>query len=142
MTNRQLDRAWQHLTQGGYTCVICQQEHIYTSTHRGVKPLLTWLEEKTDMTGAVAADKVVGKAAAYLYVLLGVRAVYAGVISTPALQVLQSRGIEAKWGREVPMIQNRRGDGFCPMEQAVMDIHEPHAAKEAVEAKLRELQAN
>ena len=69
------------LAEGGYTCVICGGDKVYTSHERGVKPLLELLEQGAELKGFSAADRVVGKAAAFLYVLLGVSAVYAGVIS-------------------------------------------------------------
>ena len=50
------------------TCVIVKEDKAYTSMERGVKPLLSWLEENIDFKSASAADKVVGKAAAYIYV--------------------------------------------------------------------------
>ena len=120
--NTDLTRATALLNEGDYTCVACKGNTTYTATNRGVKPLVHWLDEKTDLAGFSAADKVVGKATAYLYCLLGVKAVYANVMSTAALQVLQSHGIDASCGKEVPGIINRKGDGPCPFEAAVWDI--------------------
>ena len=72
-----LNRARALLTEGGYTCVLCRGEVFHTATHRGVKPLVDWLDSGLDLRGFSAADKVVGRATAFLYVLLGVRAVHA-----------------------------------------------------------------
>ena len=58
-----LDRAKALLT-GGTTCAIIRGARCETSCLRGVKPLLGWLEG--DWRGAAAADKVVGRAAAFL----------------------------------------------------------------------------
>ena len=139
MENDMLEKAKELLESGGYTCVITDGDAVFTSTLRGVKPLVQFLESKTDMTGFSAADKVVGRATAYLYVLLGVKNLYAQVISQPALAVLQENGIDAQYGNLVPNIINRKGDGICPFEAAVMDITEPQKAYAAIRQKMLEM---
>lgn len=124
----------------GYTCVVCRDELIYTATERGVKPLLDWLDSDHDLTGFSAADKVVGRATAFLYCLLGVREVYAHVMSHPAAQVLQDSGIAFQAGQLVDGIINRRGTGPCPFEAAVMDIQNASEALAAIRNKLKQLQ--
>ena len=139
MENDMLEKAKELLESGGYTCVITDGDAVFTSTLRGVKPLVQFLESKTDMAGFSAADKVVGRATAYLYVLLGVKNLYAQVISQPALAVLQENGIDAQYGNLVPNIINRKGDGICPFEAAVMDITEPQKAYAAIRQKMLEM---
>lgn len=134
-----LKHAKEMLLNGGYTCVLRRGEQTYTSTLRGVKPLVQWVESDLNLRGFSAADKVVGKATAYLYVLLGVGALYAHVISKSALAVLKENGIPVEYGTLVPHIINRAGDGICPFEEAVMDIHEPGTAYTAIRAKMREM---
>jgi len=138
----------ERLKQGDFTCVIAKGDMILTTNHRGVKPLLDWLEESIDLEGGYAADKVVGKAAACLYVLLKIRFVWAAVISRPALDVFQKHGILCEYETLVDAIQNRTKTGFCPMEQAVWDIETlddvPALLKDALrklaeEAKYREI---
>ena len=127
------------LLSEGYTCVLVSGSTVYTSTLRGVKPLMQWLENGTDMKGFYAADKVIGKATAFLYVLLGVRAVYAHVISKSALAVLQENKIEVQYGTLVENIINRKGDGICPFEQAVMEIGSAAEAYPAILGKMKEM---
>ena len=134
-----LKNAREILLSRGYTCVLCRGEETYTSNLRGVKPLVQWVESGLDLRGFSAADKVVGKATAYLYVLLGVRALYAQVISDSALAVLRQQGIAVEYGTLVPHIINRAGDGICPFEAAVMEIGEPEAAYTAIRARMREM---
>ena len=93
-----------------------------------------------DMAGFSAADKVVGKATALLYCLLKVRCLWAGVISDAALEVLQAHGIGVQWQTRVPQIQNRQGNGRCPMEMATEGISNPEDAPAAIRKKLAELQ--
>ena len=133
-----LAKAWQLLSEGGYTCVLCKGDRIYTSTHRGVKPLMDLLD--TDVSGYSAADKVVGKATALLYCLLGIECLHAGVISDAALQVLDAHKIPVQWDHRVAYIQNRTGTGRCPMEMATEHICDPADAPAAIRNKLKELQ--
>lgn len=134
-----LSRAKNLLAAHGYTCVLCKGDTTYTSTGRGVKPLLQWLEAKTDMTGCSAADKVVGNAAAYLYVLLDVKAVYAPVMSEAAIRTLGKHGIQALCDLPVNAIRNRKNTGFCPMEEAVRNAVSPQEALALVKARLKQI---
>lgn len=136
---KDLEKARNHLETGSYTCVVCRGEDTYFATDRGVKPLLNWLDAGADMTGASAADKVVGRATAFLYCLLGVSRVYAAVMSRPAAQVLEENGIEAHWGKLVEGIINRRGTGPCPFEETVMDITDSREALAAIRKKMAQM---
>lgn len=127
------------LDKENYTCVICRGEDVLTDRRRGVKPLMELLESGKDLQGYSAADKVVGKAAAFLYCLLGVKALHAGILSEPALAVLENAGIPAEYGTLVPAIRNRAGDGFCPMETAVWDLDDPALAPDAIRIALQKL---
>lgn len=127
------------LEKENYTCVICRGEDVLTDRRRGVKPLMELLESGKDLQGYSAADKVVGKAAAFLYCLLGVKALHAGILSEPALAVLENAGIPVEYGTLVPAIRNRAGDGFCPMETAVWDLTDPALAPGAIQETLQKL---
>ncbi len=129
------------LDRGEYTCVLVKGDNIRTSTARGVRPLLDWLDAKADLTGFSAADKVVGKATAMLYCLLGVHRVYARVISRSALEVLERVGIGVQWETLVDHIQNRDKTNFCPMEQAVWTLDDPGAGLAAIRETLKRLQS-
>ena len=130
-----LQQARQLLGSGNYTCVLCRGAAVYTATARGVRPLVDWLDSGLNLAGFSAADKVVGRATAFLYVLLKVRRVHALVMSTPARNALEEHGITALCDREVPGIINRRGDGPCPFEDAVLGITDPLQALTAIRKK-------
>lgn len=134
-----LENAKKLLIKTGSTCVFCNGQIVLTDSRRGVRPLLDLLEGGTDVAGFSAADKVVGKAAAFLYCLLQVRCLYTPVISQPALEVLRSAGIETEYDQLVPAIRNRTGDGFCPMESAVWNIQDPIEALNAIKETLARL---
>ena len=135
-----LQTAIELLAQEDYTCVLCKGDSIYTSTERGVKPLLNWFDNGLAFKDFSAADKVVGKATAFLYVLLDVKEVYAPVMSEGAVSVLTENGISAQYDTLAPNIINRMGTGICPMESAVKDISEPQEAVTAIKTRLAALQ--
>ncbi len=137
-----LGKAIELLHNEDYTCVLCNDDATYTSKERGVKPLLQWIDTGIEGENLAAADKVVGKAAAFLYVQLGVTEVYADVISKPAIEVLREYGVTASWKVETEMIINRAGTGFCPMEEATKECRTSKEALEAILAKLKQLQKN
>lgn len=139
--NAELSKAKNLLTSSDYTCVICKGNLVYTSSQKGVKPLISWLDEGVDLKDGVAADKVVGKGAAFLHLLLGIKSVYAKVISVHAKEVFDNNNIEVAYDYLVKGIINSEGNGPCPIESAVMDISEPNKALSAIKAKLSEMRA-
>ncbi len=127
------------LNESDCTCVCCKNSTVYSSTERGVKPLLSWLDSCTDMMGYSCADKVVGKGAAMLYCLLGVRRVYGRIMSVAAVKVFRANGIEASWGTLAESILNRRKNGPCPIEAACLPYDEPEEALVVIRRTLETL---
>lgn len=115
-----------------HTCVLCRGDTVYASGQAGISPMLDLLADGTALSGFSAADKIVGKAAALLFVLAGVKAVYGEVMSRGAQAVLSAHRIDCDCGTLVPFIINRQGTGICPMEQAVAQIEDPAAAFHAL----------
>lgn len=138
-----LKKAVNLLETGGYTCVMCKDDQIVTSTERGVKPLLNFIEEtrnKTaDFQGFSAADKIVGKAAAFLYLTLGVSEVYAEVLSESAQKLFNMYEIQHSCKTLTSTIINRKGTGCCPMEEAVKTAVNARQAELKIREKLAEL---
>lgn len=126
------------LSDDSLTCAACGDD-VFTSRERGVKPLLQLYESGKNYSNYSFADKVVGKAAAFMYVLLNVKEIYCITVSELAAEILKEHGIKFYCENIVPAIKNRRGDGFCPMETAVKDISEPKEAYEAIVKKLHEM---
>ncbi len=134
-----LEIAMDHLKKHGYTCVLVKGDVIYTSTERGIRPLMQWLEQEADCHGFSAADKVVGKATAFLYARMGVCHIYAGIMSTGAAEVLDRFGIPYSFEKRVDAILNRTKDGFCPMESAVRQVDDPELAFEILSEKYSQM---
>lgn len=111
----------------------------YEESGRGVAPILR-LYARDVLAGATVVDKVVGKAAAMVMSRAGVVACHALTLSQPALLWLQEKGIQTSYERCVPYIQNRRGDGLCPMEQLVQTLYTDEDIVALLRAKLADLQ--
>ncbi len=124
------------LYQGHYTCVLCRGDTLYQSAQRGVKPLLDFLDSGVDFSDFSAADKVVGRATAFLYCLLGIKSLHAGVLSKPAKQVLEENRIAVSYDCLVEGIRNRENTGPCPMEHATRDMQDPYDALAAIRQTL------
>jgi len=136
-----LVQAKDRLETGGFTCVLTDGQKEYTSQCRGVAPLVDFLGQNLP-PHLCAADKVVGQATAYLYVLLQVQELFAKVISKPALAVLETYGIPVQYETLVDHIINRKGDGICPFEATVLQIQDPTSAFTAILQKMQEMNTN
>lgn len=114
-----LQEAKRLLSEKEYTCVLCKQQTVYTSKKRGILPLVEWADSQIKLSGFSAADKIVGKAAAFIYIYLGVKEVYAPVMSRTAADLLTANGIQPFFDVCTKEIINRTNTGRCPMECAV-----------------------
>lgn len=132
-----LAKAVKYLT-GDATCVLYRSEtDMQISYEKGIRPLVCWLADDADaLQGAVVADRIVGRAAAFLAVYGGARAVYGEVMSEGAAALLEYAGIAYSYKTFTDKIINRKGDGLCPMERAVAGITDPAQAAAVLKAKV------
>lgn len=134
-----LSRAVRLLHAGGYTCVLCDPDRVMTSKKAGIAPLLERIEGNENLNGVCVADKIIGRAAAMLLILGGVREVHGDVMSEGAKALLEAHGIAVRYDTLTKQIVNRKGDGPCPMEQAVAALTDPADAPQALRAALDRL---
>ncbi len=112
-----------------------------TSDKKGIVPMMEILETNpTFLSDAVVADKVIGKAAAFLLIKGNVKAVYAQMMSHHALETLQQTNIFVQYQTVVPYIINRNKDGMCPMEETVLSIQDAEQAFVALQEKRKALE--
>lgn len=135
-----LERAKELLKSSESTCVCCSDEETLISKKRGVAPLIEWLDEGKNLKEYSAADKVVGNGAAFLYILLEVKELYANVISKSALETLNRYQIAITYDILTEAIRNRENTGFCPIETAVSGITSPDKALTAIRSRLSKMQ--
>ncbi len=121
------------LHTGNHTCVIAHGTEIRTFDRRGVADLYDLLQHNPSfLKGAVVADKVVGKAAAALMVIGGIRQLHADVLSQHAAILLQETDIKVEAEQTVPYIQNRDQSGRCPLESISIPLHTVDEIYEAI----------
>ena len=139
--DKDFQKAKEEYNKGKYTLVICKDEDIVTSDITGIKPLINLIEEKKEYKGYSAADKIVGRAAAFLYTLLEVKNLYGEIMSKGATEILKNAKINFEYKTLTDFIENRKKDGMCPMDEAVKNINDPKEAYEAIKEKIKFLQS-
>lgn len=129
-----IERANELLT-GKANCVLVKDDITYISEKKGIAPMLDFLGAGVPLEGFSAADRIVGKAAAMLFVRAGVKSVYGEVMSRSGAEYLENHGVACSWGEPAEVIINREGSGMCPMEQTVLEMNDYHGAFCALSAK-------
>ena len=132
--NRDLAHAIQLLNTTGKHCVLCKDTHIITGSANSMGTLLMLLNSQTETQDFYAADLVVGKSSAYLYVLLGVKAVYATIMSEAAIYTLARYGVYPRCSQSVPEIDDNMDSTVCAMDKIVNSIKDAHTALRVIQA--------
>ena len=92
---------------------------LFSSTQKGVKPLVTYIQEFVPRPeGVTVFDRIVGNAAALLLKEASCAKVYSAVGSQLAAKTLEGVGISYSFLKTVPYIVNRSGNDMCPFEKA------------------------
>ena len=110
-----------------HSLVVIRDGKTEVYNGRGIKPLVDYGRNKY-FEGAYAGDKVIGKAAALLFVYGGAKYVYTPLISKPAVEVFKKHHVKYRADKVVDNIKNRAGDNLCPMEKKVRGIDSPDEA--------------
>ena len=122
MTGQERQNMIDYLFAEKCSCVIRNGNEIRVFRERGVKDLYRLLKEEPEfLNGAFVADKVVGKAAAALMILGGVKEVFADVVSQPAYKLFVRARVHAEYTLMVPHIINRTQTDWCPLEKRCAD---------------------
>ncbi len=108
--------------------VIKNEKIIYRAQGPGVKPIIELHESvrgREFLRDSIVVDKIIGKAAAMILDLGKVSKIHGVIMSKAAQRYLDSTDIEYSCDEQVEVIQNRAGDGVCPIESSVLDISSP-----------------
>lgn len=89
-------------------------KEYYQNRIKDIKEILQ--KDKVALKDAVIADKVIGKVAASILTVAGVKGIYADVMSQYAIPVLNENGIEYQYNSLTDYVQNKDKSGMCPME--------------------------
>lgn len=134
-----IEKAKKLLEEKNASIVLCRGGETAVSCAKGIAPMIGFIGEKKDLRGFSAADRIVGKAAAMLFVFAGITEVYAEVLSVAGEKTLAEYSVKYSCGKKCDFIENRMKTGMCPMEQTVEKIDTPEEAYKALCAKLAEL---
>lgn len=127
------EKAIEELRKGHSVVVVKNGAVAAAKSGEGVRPLLSLYRETPELLkDASVADKVIGKAAASILALAGVKEVYGQVMSRAGASMLMRYGIPYAFGELAEYITNRRGDGMCPLEQTVLPFDSREKAFEAL----------
>ncbi len=121
------------------SCVLIKDNVIEKTVNaRGIAPVIK-LYEGGLLEDAYIVDKIVGKAAAMIMTLGGVKGCYGVTMSRAAVEWFNCHGVSVRYNKLVEYIVNRKGDGVCPMEETVKEINDEREAFTALKAKIAEL---
>lgn len=136
MTENEIELVKKQYRKEGCTLLLKKSESTLCFFDSGIKPLVDLIDKKTNVQSFFAVDKIVGKAAAFLYTILGVKGIFAFVTTKDALEILQSANIPIYYETLVTFIKNRSGTGLCPMEETVQNVKDARVALLAIKAKM------
>jgi hypothetical protein len=107
------------------TCIILENDKIiFTSTKRGVQPIIDFYNEAKSYSNITIVDRIIGKGAMMLALLVNAQLIYTPVISQDALELANHHGLKCNYSEVVPFIKNRNQTGRCPIESSVLEIHD------------------
>lgn len=90
--------------------------------NKRVEDIVSILNENKDaLKDAIIADKVIGKVAASILTIAGVKEIYADIISKFAIPILEENNIKYEYNKKVEFIQNNDKTDICPMENKFKD---------------------
>ncbi len=134
-----IEKAKQELQKNSYSCVLIKGNKKYFSNKTGIAPLVEFIEDGVDLKDCVVADKIVGRAVAFLCAKIKAKQVYAEVLSEKAVEILNKYKIEFSYGVKAKEIINRSKTGICPMEEVVLYIYDVETAYLKLKEKMEEL---
>jgi hypothetical protein len=132
-----LNLAKKRLIQKNLSLVIVKDGKVLFETEsHGVGDLLKAVSRLgDDMRDASVADRIVGRAAALLFVFSGVKAVFAVTASDGGIEELKKNSIFCEYENKVTNILNLKKTDACPFEKLVAKLSNPEKAYEVLKTR-------
>ena len=127
------------LEDSGMSLIIRREGNvIFRSSAKGLLPHLEAIRSlgREALSGAVMADKIVGRAAALLMLYSRPSEVHAGIITVGGRLLLEGGGVKIFYAEEVDAVKVKDGRIYCPFEGMVQGISDPEQAYRAIEARM------
>lgn len=115
-----LEKAKDYFYSQKASMVLCKEDDKFITQEKGLTPLINLIESGDDYFEYSACDKVVGRAAAFLYVLLGVKEIHAKVMAKLAIQILDKAEIKYSADEFVDTILDDQLKDTNPLEEVVL----------------------
>jgi hypothetical protein len=117
-----LERARLRLKEKNLSLVVVKNGKVIFETEtRGIKSFLEAIELfGKELAGSSVADRIVGRAVAFLCVYVQVSAAFAVIISMEGVRVLEDNKIFYQFEKCVPNILNQKGNDICPFEKLAL----------------------
>lgn len=123
----------------GHSICLCKDGDFITDDGRGISPMMRFIAENKDLNGYSAADVIVGKAAAMLFVKAGIVCVHGKTMSESGRAYLESHNIPCTYDILTDRIINRQGTDICPMEKTAADIEDAEIGYIALKKRIEEM---
>lgn len=123
----------------GHSIALCRNGEVITDDGRGISPMMKFIAAGRELSGYSAADLIVGKAAAMLFVKAGIVCVHGVTMSGAGRDFLEAHGVPCTYDTLVTKIIDRSGKDICPMEKTVADINGIEAGYSALCRRIEEL---
>ena len=121
MTN--LEKIKKILLEKNASLVVCYKsgdiKEYYQDRIKDIKEIL--IKDEALLKDAIVADKVIGKVAASILAVAGVKEIYTEIISEFAIPILEKNDIKYEYNKKVNYIKNKDNTGMCPMENKYKD---------------------
>lgn len=122
-----------------HSIYLCKDGACLFSDKKGISPMMDLIAEGAALTGYSAADLIVGKASALLFIKCGIKSVFAKTLSQNGKRVLEKFAVPFEYEVLTDRIINRAGTDICPMEKAVLNIDDPNEAYLALQKQLQSM---
>ena len=118
-----LDKVKEKLYSSNASLVVLYENGTMKEYYnKRVRDIVAILKENCDaLNNAVVADKIIGKAAASLLTVGGVKEIYADTISEYGIEVLAENEVKYEYKNKTAYVQNEAKTGMCPMEEKFKD---------------------
>ncbi len=118
--------------------VVKNKKVLLFKKGHGLKPIFETFEEiGPEIKDSVVADRILGKASAFLFRYAGVKSVYTPQATKGAVAVLIVGGIPSQVEKLIPFIKNNTGDNKCPFEKILEGVESPKKAFELLKTRIK-----
>ena len=89
-----LEKAKEIFYSEDYSFVLVKNEDIISSSQKGIRQIVELIESKKDFTDYSMCDRITGRAVAFLYVIMGLKAVHSVKMTKLATNILDRAEIK------------------------------------------------